>query len=306
VLPRVLAYLDEPFADASILPTYLLSGFTRERVTVALGGDGGDELFCGYETFRADPVADAWRRVPAVARRAVAAAAARMPVSTDNFSLDFVVKSFLRGADAPPERRHTRWLSAFLPHTPDDPLLPAVRDRVPDATVYGIMAAPYLECADHHPMQRLSYAYIRTYLAEDILTKVDRASMAHGLEVRSPFMDPELVSLVARMPARLKLGPGLRAKLGLKRAARGSVPDSILARKKKGFGIPVARWLNGALAGELDRLLAPERLGDVGLFDRRVVARLIDEHRAGTRDNRKQLWTLMMFEAWREAYGITV
>lgn len=303
-LPKVVDFMDEPFGDASLLPTHLLSAFTRDSVTVALGGDGGDELFCGYETFRADTAARAYRRLPAFVRDAIRDGVQHMPVSTSNFSLDFVAKYFVRGADAVPEFRHTRWLASFLPNTPDDPLRREIRDTVPDGSVFGIMARPYLECPDPRHLQKLSYAYLRTYMAEDILTKVDRASMGTSLEVRSPFMDPELVSLVARMPPNLKLHNGFEAKWALKKALHNDLPHEILYRKKKGFGIPVARWLNGPLAAEADRLLAPDRIREWGLLDADVVTRLLREHREGTRDNRKGLWTLMMLEYWRERYDV--
>lgn len=302
LLPDALAYMDEPFGDASYLPTYLLSAFTRQHVTVALGGDGGDELFLGYETFRADSAAQLYRLAPPPLRDGFARAVQALPVNTRNFSLDFVLKSFVRGADAVPEFRHTRWLSSFLPNAANDPLKRELRDAVPDGTVYGVMARPYLACADPDHRQRLSHMYLRTYMAEDILTKVDRASMASSLEVRSPFMDPEVVALAATMPASLKLRHGYVAKYALKKALERDLPHDILYRKKKGFGIPVARWLNGALAGEVDRLLAPDRIREGGLLEPGVVSRLVQEHRDGARDNRKQLWTLMMLESWRERF----
>ncbi|MFT4704650.1 MAG: asparagine synthase (glutamine-hydrolyzing) [Bradymonadia bacterium] len=301
LLPRVLDHMDEPFGDASLLPTTLLSMFTREHVTVALGGDGGDELYLGYETFRADVAAQLYRRAPSRLRGAIADAVNEMPVDDSNFSLDFVLKSFVKGADAVPEFRHTRWLSSFLPGSAIDPLRRELRDEVPDGVIYGAMARAYLACPDPRHQQRLSNMYLRTYMAEDILTKVDRASMSTSLEVRSPFMDPDVVSLAARTPPHLKLR-GLQAKHILKRALKRDLPHDVLYRKKKGFGIPVARWLNGPLSAELDRLLAPDRIAEAGLLEPAVVSRLISEHRSGVCDHRKQLWTLMMLESWRERY----
>jgi len=304
MLPEVDAFLDEPFADASVLPTHLLSRFAREHVTVALGGDGGDELFAGYETFRADRVARLWRHAPRTVRDLAREVADRLPVGTSNFSLDFVIRRFVDGADADDAFRHPRWLSAVLPGAPNDPLLPEIRAEVGDGVVFAPMARPFLEL-DADPVTRLSWSYIRSYLAEDILTKVDRASMGCSLEVRAPFLDPTLVSLAARMPAHLKLR-GLTAKYVLKRALADDLPAEILHRKKKGFGIPVAAWLKGPLSGEVDRLLHRDRLEAGGWFDPMVVRRLVDEHRAGRRDHRKALWTLMMFERWRERYDVVV
>ena len=305
-LPRVVDFLDEPFGDASVLPTHLLSRFTRGSVKVAIGGDGGDELFCGYETFRADTAARGYRLLPAPIRAAIRGGVQHLPVSRDNFSLDFILKSFVRGADANPEFRHTRWLSSFLPNTEDDPLRRSIRDAIPDGHIFRVMADAYRACPDPRHLQKLSHAYLRTYMAEDILTKVDRASMGTSLEVRSPFMDPALVSLAVRMPSRLKLRRGFQAKYVLKKALENDLPHEILYRKKKGFGIPVGKWLNGPLASEADRLLAPDRMRDGGLLEPSVVTRLLGEHRAGKRDNRKQLWTLMMLEYWRERHDVRV
>ena len=304
MLPEVDAFLDEPFADASVLPTHLLSRFAREHVTVALGGDGGDELFAGYETFRADRVARVWRRAPRAVRDLAREVADRLPVGTSNFSLDFVIRRFVDGADADDAFRHPRWLSAILPGAPNDPLRPEIRAEVGDGEIFGPMARPFLEL-DADPVTRLSWAYVRSYLAEDILTKVDRASMGCSLEVRAPFLDPTLVSLAARMPAHLKLR-GLTAKYVLKRALTADLPPEILHRKKKGFGIPVAAWLKGPLEREVDRLLDRDRLEAGGWFRPEVVSRLVAEHRAGRRDHRKALWTLMMFERWRERYDVTL
>lgn len=303
-LDGVLAHMDEPFADPSLLPTTLLSAFTRRHVTVALGGDGGDELFLGYETFRADTAARAWRRVPAPLRDAIGAAAERLPVRHTNFSLDFVVRSFLRGADAGDAFRHVRWLSSFLPHGPDDPLVPSLREQVPEVAVWGVMGEAWLACPDPDPLQRLSHAYLTTYMAEDILTKVDRASMQHSLEVRSPFLDPEMLSLAARMPASLKLRHGVSGKWILKEAMRGEVPDAILDRSKKGFGIPVGAWLSGPLRPLVDRLLDPGRVEAGGLLSADVVARLVAAHHAGRANHRKPLWTLLMLQSWIERHDV--
>jgi asparagine synthase (glutamine-hydrolysing) len=302
-LPTLVRQMDEPFADASLLPTWLLSRFTRQHVTVALGGDGGDELFAGYETFRAEEAAQWYRLLPAPARHLLRQAVGMLPVRTGNFSLDFVLKRFVQGADAPDELRHTRWLSSFLPGSPLDPLNPDLRAQVPEGEVWGVMARPFLECPDPRRVNRLSYAYMTTYMVEDILTKVDRASMAASLEVRSPFLDTEVVSLAARMPPELKINRRWVAKYILKRALRRDLPHDILHRKKKGFGIPVATWLKGPLRDRMRELLDAERLRQAGIFDPRVVERLMTEHLEGRADHRKGLWTLMMFEQWREHYG---
>ena len=305
VLPRVVDKLDEPFGDASLLPTYLLSEFTREHVTVALGGDGGDELLMGYPTFWADGPASLYRRLPQPLRRFIHRQALRLPVDTDYFSLDFVVKSFLRAADQPPEKRHPLWLSSFVPDTGDDPLRQSLRRRYPLENVLRPALEAYDQCRDPHTLQRLSYQYAKTYLAEDILVKVDRASMAVSLEARAPFLDPEVVSLLVSMPPRMKLAARWQAKHVLKKAMKGVLPDVILKRKKKGFAIPVADWLRGPLKTQLTDLLSPDRIKRAGFLKPEVVDRLVHEHLRERRDNRKQLWTLLTFELWRDRYGIS-
>ena len=304
VLPRVVDKLDEPFGDASLLPTYLLSEFTREHVTVALGGDGGDELLMGYPTFWADGPATIYRRLPQAMRRFIHRQASRLPVDTDYLSLDFVVKSFLRAADQPAERRHPLWMSSFVPDSGDDPLIPELRRRFPVENVLRPAVEAYRQCHDPRALQRLSCQYAKTYLAEDILVKVDRASMAVSLEARAPFLDPNVVSLLVSLPPRMKLAARWQAKYILKRAMKGVLPDVILKRKKKGFAIPVADWLRGPLKEQLTDLLSPDRLKRAGFLKHEVVDRLVHEHLRERRDNRKQLWTLLTFELWRDRYGI--
>ena len=303
-LPEVVAGLDEPFGDASLLPTYLLSGFAREQVTVALGGDGGDELLLGYPTFFADPVADAYARLPRALRRGFRGLGHALPVSTDNISFDFKVNTFLRAADAPRAWRHPLWMGSAIPQSPDDPLHPELRGDFPAASVLAFAEQAYDRPDTRSHMQRLSFQYCRTYLAEDILHKVDRASMAVSLEARSPFLDRDLVEFIAGLPVREKLRLPSHGKAILKDAMRDRLPAEVIDRPKKGFGIPVAAWLNGPLEEMLNDLLSESRTKAAGYFDPTRVQRLIDEHRHAKRNHRKVLWTLLNFELWRDARNI--
>lgn len=305
VLPKVAAVLDEPFGDASLLPTYLLSAFAREQVTVALGGDGADELLLGYPTFFADAFATLFSRLPRSARSGMRAMGRMLPVSSKNFSFDFKVNSFLRAADAPASLRHPLWLGSVIPGGTEDALHPDLRATRSTDEVLGFVRGLYdVPETDSH-LQRLSYQYCRSYLAEDILHKVDRASMAVSLEARSPFLDRELVEFMGRLPASLKLDAPSNGKAILKKAMRSRIPAEVIDRPKKGFGIPVAAWLRGPLDGLVDELLGETRLRDAGYLDPAVVRRLIEEHRAKRRNHRKVLWTLLSFELWRDARGIT-
>jgi asparagine synthase (glutamine-hydrolysing) len=303
VLPKVVERLDEPFGDASLLPTYLLSAFARESVKVVLGGDGSDELLLGYPTFRAEAAAQLFRRLPSPLRSAVRSLAGHLPVSPRNFSFDFVVRSFLRAADFEDAARHPLWLGSALPGAPDDPLATDLRREHPLERVLQPAIEAYRAAPARTRLDRLSYQYCKTYLAEDILHKVDRASMAVSLEARSPYLDRDLLEHVARMPVALKLRGG-NAKIALKRSCAGRLPAATLARRKKGFGIPIAAWLRGPLSPMLGDLLAPERVRRSGYLEPKVVGRLVEEHSTGRRNHRKMLWTLLSFELWRERYSI--
>lgn len=298
LLPDLAGWLDEPLGDASILPTHLLSRFAREQVTVALGGDGSDELLAGYPTFRAERAAGWFRRLPGPARSLAGAAVGRLPVDHGNISLDFRLKQFLRGAAEPTPLAHQRWLGSF-----DGAEIGRLLVGGPPCAVEAehLDRARGLERPGADPLTRSLWLYQETYLAEDILTKVDRASMARGLEVRAPFLDAALVDEVEALPSSYKCR-GRSTKRLLKRAARGRLPAEILGRPKKGFGIPVARWLRGPLSSLLDDLLGRGRLERQGLFRPEEVSRLVAEHRAGTRDHRKPLWTLLMFQLWHDRW----
>jgi asparagine synthase (glutamine-hydrolysing) len=295
LLPTVADFLDEPFADASILPTYLLSRFTRDSVTVALGGDGSDELFAGYPTFPAERVARFYRVPRLLHENVIVPVVERLPVSTRNFSLDFKAKRFLRGARLPAEVRHPVWLGSFTPDELGSLLAGAPSDPYEEQRL-AYAAAPTAD-----PLERLIYLYAKTYLQDDILVKVDRASMACSLEVRAPFLDPELVSFLGRVPPRLKLRR-LQTKRLLKTAMGSLLPRGIADRPKKGFGIPIAEWFKGPLREALLDELSPDRLRRQGLVNAREVERLLSEHLSGAADHRKQLWTLFVFQLWRDRW----
>jgi asparagine synthase (glutamine-hydrolysing) len=295
LLPRLVDVLDEPFGDASILPTYLLSRFTRESVTVALGGDGSDELLAGYPTFAADRVARFYRAPRVVHDHVIVPLADRLPVSTANFSFDFKLKRFLRGAGAHPDVRHATWLGSFTP-AEQETLLTRVSANAFDEQRRVLATAP---TGDH--LERLIYLYATTYLQDDILFKVDRASMACSLEVRAPFLDLDLVNFLGGVPPRLKLRR-LDTKYLLKRAMSGLLPSGIAGRAKKGFGIPVAEWFKGDLREPLLEELSADRIRRQGIFDATAVQTLVNEHMAGRRDHRKQLWTLFMFQLWHRRW----
>lgn len=296
------ALLDEPLADASILPTYLLCRFARETVTVALSGDGGDELLAGYDPFAAMRWAGVYgSTVPRWAERAIISPLARaLPVGTANMSLDFKVRQFLRGARLPFALRTPAWMSAFLPHELPEILTP---DALGTGETFDSLYADVIRLDDgvrtEHPIDRQILGYSRWYLGEDILTKADRASMAVSLEVRAPFLDHELADWVNRLPADLKLRGGTRKRV-LRRALEGRVPRTVLTRPKKGFGIPLTKWLRGPLRDWASSTLDGLERTLPGVVRVDHAKAMLEEHAAQRADHRKKLWALLCLAAWAE------
>lgn len=298
LLPTVAEFMDEPLGDGSVLPTFALSRFARRHVVVALSGDGGDELLGGYPTLFADRWASRYSRVaPRMIHELLARGAGRLPVSTADMSLDFKIRQFLRGAREPADIRHFAWVGSFLPSEIAALLTPAMREEALHASPYEPVEQEMASGPLRTGLDRLLYLYARFYLADDVLVKVDRTTMACGLEARSPFLDPEFVRFCSAMPSRLKVR-GSSTKIALRRAFRRDLPASILERPKKGFGMPVGRWLRGPLRPMLMDLLSPDRLRRQGIFDPAHAERLCLEHVSGRADHRKQLWTLLAFQLW--------
>jgi asparagine synthase (glutamine-hydrolysing) len=298
IIPTIGNLLDEPMADASIIPTYLLSQFTREHVTVALGGDGGDELFCGYDTFLAHKFAALYAKVPKVIREGfIKNIVMRLPTSHANMSLDFRLKRFVSGFEASPAYRDRDWFAPFNQTDRQALFNPDIRKEIADRNAYDDIEG-YLEHADSHDMyDELGLLYERMYMMDEVLVKVDRASMMNSLEVRAPFLDTRVVDLANHMPASFKM-KGLTRKYILKKLMEGKLPRDIVYRKKKGFGIPIAEWIRGGLKPVVLDFLGPGSIGQIGLFDLRFVDKLLSEHFSGKKDNRKQIWTLLIFAMW--------
>jgi len=295
------AWMDEPFSDPSLVPTYLLSRFTRKHVTVALGGDGGDELFAGYPMYAGHRWAEFYRRFPTPLRTGVFEPLVRLlPVKTKNLSLDYKALRFVTGAKYDPVARHHIWFGSFTPGEQEQ-LLTAEALRETDSDIYREARTMVEECDNDDTVTRMQSLDTRLYLAEDILTKVDRASMAVSLEVRAPFLDPRVAEYAASLPSNYKLR-GHKTKYILKRAVQDLLPRFVTRRGKKGFGVPVAEWLKFKLRPLARDLLSPERVRRAGVFNPEYVSRLQDEHERGVANHRKLLWTLLMFELWHESF----
>ncbi|MFM7344653.1 MAG: asparagine synthase-related protein, partial [Tagaea sp.] len=283
--------------DTSMVPTWMLARFARERVTVALSGDGGDELFAGYDTYVADGLRRNLAWLPAGALGGLGAVArAVVPPRRGKVTWDFKLRRFLDFAARPEAIAHADWRRVFVPAEIAGLLRPAWR-RAADADVHAQTRRAAEDARGLHWLDRLGYVDIRTWLPDDILVKVDRATMAHGLEARAPFLDHHLAEFAAGLAPELKMA-GLARKRVLKESQRARLPAATLGRRKAGFNAPVADWIE-AWGGAL----APARLAGE-IFEPRAIEDLIAAHRSGATDNGHKLFALANFALWRERFGV--
>lgn len=302
ILPKLIWHYDEPFADSSAIPTMYLSHWTRQHVTVALTGDGGDELFAGYDRYQAVELAGRIDAGPRLIRKMLTLPFwQKLPASVQQKSRLRRIKRFLAALDQSPERRYGNWISIF-----DDTrrlgLFTADFDQqLADYDGQSAIQEAYTRCCEPDMVQRTTSVDIETYLPCDILTKVDIASMAYGLEARSPFMDHRVVELAARMPRTQKLFRG-RGKRVLIETFQDLLPDSIQKRPKMGFGVPLDHWFRNELRALMtDTLLDARTLGR-GYFEPSAIRQLIDEHTSQRWDHSARLWLLLVFELWHRQF----
>jgi asparagine synthase (glutamine-hydrolysing) len=292
LLQALAEAFDEPFADSSALPTYLVSELAAGHVKVALSGEGADELFGGYYTYAADLFADRLAPLARVARPLVEA----LPASTRKASLDYKAKRFVRAAHLPPLERHHGWKEIFSADARAE--LTGRRSAFDPVDVYR---RRYAETAGAPQLARLQDVDFGVYLVDDLLVKTDRASMAHSLEARVPFLDPLVTHLAFALPTRLKVR-GLAKKILLRKAVEPLLPQEVVHGRKRGFSIPAAAWLRGELEPFARETLSAENLRRQGFFHPEPVTRLIDEHVAGKEDWSRQLWGLLAFTLWYERH----
>ncbi|MBK7933071.1 MAG: asparagine synthase (glutamine-hydrolyzing) [Pyrinomonadaceae bacterium] len=301
LITEIGTWLDEPMSDGSLIPTFLLAQFVRKHVTVALGGDGGDEIFAGYPMYYAHKVAKTYRSIPKFLRTAVIEPTVRaLPVSTENMSFDYKAKRFVRAANLEAVERHHSWFGSFSTDEQLQLLTPEILSAS-DGDIYRGPREMLGLCDAADEIEQMQFLDMNYYMAEDILTKVDRAAMAVSLETRAPFLDPRVVQFAAALPIEYKL-KGSNGKYILKKAVDGLLPQTILHRPKKGFGIPIAEWLKGRLNPLMHDLLSLERLREQGLFRSEYVQMLIREHESGRASHHKQLWTLLVFQLWYDNF----
>ena len=290
LLPALADAFDEPFADSSALPTYLVSQLAAEDVKVALSGEGGDELFGGYYTYTADLLAQRMGWLASAVRPLVE----RLPTSTRRASFDYRAKRFVQAAHLPPLERHHGWKEIFSP----DARAELTGRRSPFDPV-DLLRARFAETQGAELLARLQDVDLGTYLVDDLLVKTDRASMAHSLEARVPFLDSVVTGFALALPTRHKVR-GLSKKRLLRKAAEPLLPARIVHGRKRGFSIPAAAWLAGELEPFARDTLAADVLRRQGLFRHETVRRLLDEHVAGKQDWSRQLWGLLAFTLWYE------
>jgi asparagine synthase (glutamine-hydrolysing) len=292
LLPALAEAFDEPFADSSALPTYLVSQLAASDVKVALSGEGGDELFGGYYTYAADLLAARVGGLARVARPLVE----RLPSSDSRASFDYRAKRFVRAAHLPPLERHHGWKEIFSPD-----LRAELTGRRNGFDPVDVLRTRYAETAGADELARLQDVDLGVYLVDDLLVKTDRASMAHSLEARVPYLDTAVTNLALALPTRHKVR-ALVKKVLLRKAAEPLLPPEIVHGKKRGFSIPAAAWLRGELEPFARDTLAPDRLRRQGFFRPETVARVLDDHVSGREDLSRQLWGLLAFTLWYERH----
>lgn len=303
LISEIGTWLDEPLSDGSLIPTYLLSRFVRKHVTVALGGDGGDEVFAGYPMYYGHRMSEVYDRIPSFLRTGLIEPAVNaLPVSTKNLSFDYKAKRFIAASKFDAVTRHHSWFGSFSVDQHKSLLSQDVL-AASDGDIFSGAKEMLAKSDAREVVEQMQFLDMNFYMAEDILTKVDRAAMAVSLETRAPFLDPRVAQFAASLPVEYKL-KGSKGKYVLKKAMEDLLPRSILNRPKKGFGIPIAEWLKGRLNPLLHDMLAPQRLKAQGLFNAEYVQKLINEHETRAASHHKELWTLLVFQLWWDNFAV--
>jgi asparagine synthase (glutamine-hydrolysing) len=287
-LQHVVGGVAEPLADPAILPTFLLARAARQHVKVILSGEGADELFGGYPTYLGHKLAPKYDALPGFVRSAVRRAVQRVPSSSRKVTIEYLLKKFVSDAERPWVDRHLAWFGTGLP---------ADIARVPIDVLPEMPSAP----ARLDPLAGAMLLDYRSYLRDNLLVKVDRATMLSSVEARAPFLDRDVTRFALSTPSDLRVR-GITTKWVLKKAAETWVPKDVIGRRKRGLSVPVANWLNHGLRAEVDRLLAPDRLRAQGLINERVAGELLAAHRSGHANHAKPLWALIVFQYWLEKW----
>jgi len=302
ILPRLIWHYDEPFSDSSAIPTMTLSEVTRKFVTVALSGDGGDELFAGYPRYQAVHLAGRFDRLPGWLKQILGLRIwQQIPTSTTQRSAGRRIKRFIEALSQSPEQRYLRWIGIFDKQLRSQLYTPEFRRTLNGFDSSEFLLSAYASCPNRDFVTRTTCVDVQTYLPCDILTKVDLASMSVALEARSPFLDHAVAELAARMPVELKFQPGHGKKI-LIETFSDLLPPEIQTRPKMGFGVPIDHWMRNEYRNLLGAVLLSEQALDRGLFQRREIERLISDHQSRRWDHAYRLWNLLCLELWHRLF----
>jgi asparagine synthase (glutamine-hydrolysing) len=301
IIPRIVRQYGEPFGDSSAIPSFYVSELTRRHVTVALNGDGGDESFGGYNRYVASVIAGQLSRMPGPLRRVAGVTGKRIPYSRDMASTRSRVGRLLSSLAMEAPQRYAGAMSYFDVARREDAYTPEFKARIGTSLAPGVIEDPWGAASGNDLIDVLLEVDVKTYLPGDLLVKMDIATMAHGLEARSPLLDTEVMELAASLPANLKVH-GTQTKVALRDAMRAWIPDSILDRPKWGFGVPLAEWFRDELRGYLGEILFDPVTTSRGYFREGVVREYFDSHMSGRMDNSPRLWALLVLELWHREF----
>ena len=302
VLPTLVEHYGEPYADSSAIPTYYVSRETRKHVTVALNGDGGDESFAGYERHAAMRLAETYHRIPKFVRKSIVEAPVNLiPTSEIKRSRARDVKRFLKAADLPRTERYFRWMSTFDREAKLSLYTPEFEAAIQNSNPSTIMDGWFANANGSGILDATLLNDLMTYLPNDLLVKVDIASMANSLEARSPFLDHKVIEFAASLPETVKMRR-FETKSLLKKVAARLVPREVVYRRKMGFGVPIGKWFRGEMKSFVSDILLSERAMNRGIIRSDALRRYVTEHVSGERDHQYQLWTLLMLELWFQRF----
>ena len=300
-IDKLIQYFDEPFADASAIPTYYVSQMTRKHVKVALSGDGGDESFAGYRRYYFDRLENRLRVIPEFLRRYLIGPMAKMYPKADWMPRFLRAKTLLTNLSLSSSRGYMNTRSTFKYSQKEGLYSQSFKERLKGYDPFNILDYYFRRAKTRDPLSRIQYVDIKTYLADDILTKVDRMSMANSLEVRSPLLDHKLLEFLAVMPSSLKLR-GNKSKYILKKYAKSKLPKVILNRKKMGFGVPLESWFRNEIKNFTEEILFDSKSLKRGYFNPSHTKNIWNQHLSGVKNNSTQLWCLLIFELWHRSY----
>jgi asparagine synthase (glutamine-hydrolysing) len=301
ILPELIWYFNEPFADSSCIPTYYLSKMARQEVKVVLNGDGGDECFGGYERYVANKIADIYCTIPKFFRDKLSSIVMRLPESTTKKDFAKRLKRFLSAGDLTPEKRHIFWMSIFDNESKQNLYSKDLRNRLKDINSCDYLLDIFRESEIEDFIDKTLLVDTMSYLPNDLLVKIDISSMANSLEVRSPFLDHKLMEFAASLSPNLKL-KGLTTKYILKKTLGKVLPKQILYRKKAGFGVPIGSWFRNELKDYPYEILLDARSIKRGYFKKESIERLLAEHISGLFDHGQRIWALINLELWHQMF----